>query len=117
MSLSEIVVKPVRCPKCDAEIRDGSAFCYNCGGRVAVDNVADEVPISSTSVPEETSSKPAPGLRTARDIRRRERTVDRKPKEVVWEPAAAGPDLQLILATVGIIIFTVIVVLLVLYLR
>jgi hypothetical protein len=117
MSLSETVVKPVRCPKCDAEIRDGSAFCYNCGGRVVEENAVDKVPVISPSAPEEMLSKPAPGLRTARDIRRRERTVDRKPKEVVWEPAAAGPDLQLIIATVGIIIFTVIVVLMVLYLR
>ena len=116
MSLSESVVKPVRCPKCDAEIRDGSAFCYNCGGRVD-ENVTDEVPVSSPTKPDETLSKPAPGLRTARDIRRRERTVDRKPKEVVWEPATAEPDLQLIIATMAIIVFTAIVVLMVLYLR
>jgi hypothetical protein len=117
MSLSETVVKPVRCPKCDAEIRDGSAFCYNCGGRVVDENVTDEGPISSPTRPDETLSKPAPGLRTARDIRRRERTVDRKPKKVVWEPAMAEPDLQLIIATAAIIIFTVIVILMVLYLR
>jgi hypothetical protein len=117
MSLSETVVQPVRCPKCDAEIRDGSAFCYNCGGRVVDENVTDEVPVSSPTKPDETLSKPAPGLRTARDIRRRERTVDRKPKEVVWEPAASGPDLQLIIATVAIIVFTAIVVLMVLYFR
>lgn len=117
MSLSETVIQPVRCPKCDAEIRDGSAFCYNCGGRVVDENVADEASLSSPSKPDETLSRPAPGLRTARDIRRRERTADRKPKEVVWEPATAEPDLQLIIATVAIIIFTAIVVLMVLYLR
>jgi len=115
MTLPETAVKTARCPKCDAEVRDGSVFCYNCGGRVAND---EEVapPDETPSAVAEPASKPAPGLRTARDIRRRERTVDRKPKEVVWETVNDGPDLQLIVVTAGIIVFTIVVILLVRYL-
>ena len=72
--------------------------------------------IETPSVVAEPASKPAPGLRTARDIRRRERTADRKPKQVVWEAVNDGPDLQLIIVTAGIIVFTIVVILLVRYL-
>ena len=127
MSLSESAVKTARCPKCDAEVRDGSLFCYNCGGRVdgeagseaAIDSqpAANERPVEISPVVVQPSTKPAPGLRSARDIRRRERPSDRKPREVVWEASSAEPDLQLIILTAAIIVFTIVVVLMVLYVR
>jgi hypothetical protein len=117
MSLSESAVKTARCQKCDADVRDGSVFCYNCGGRV-VGDAAENIASSDSSIAAiGTATKPAPGLLSARDIRRRERTFDRKPKKVVWEAANDAPDLQLIILTVGVIVFTTVVVLLVLYLR
>ena len=114
MSLRETAVQTGRCAKCDAEIRDGSVFCYNCGGRVADDG--GEQGIEASKPAETTASKPAPGLRTAREIRRRERGVDRKPREVIWEAAVSGLELQLIIVTVGIIVFTVVVIVLIRYL-
>ena len=116
MSSTGEVATATRCPKCDAEVRDGSLFCYNCGGRVIADTGVETVEKPAAGVTE-SGMKPAPGLRTARDIRRRERAVDRRPREVVWEAVEAGPDLQLIAVTAGIIIFTVVVVLLVLYIK
>lgn len=116
MSLSDQVVSTARCPKCDVEIRDGSLFCYNCGGRVAGDD-GREPPVEASGAFVEPVTKPAPGLRTARDIRRRERTFDRKPKQVVWEPSAVTPDLQLIVVTAGVIVFTVVVILMIIYWR
>jgi len=115
MSLPETAVHTARCPKCDAEVRDGSVFCYNCGGRVVGDDGIDQT-IGTPPVAGASASKPAPGLRSARDIRRRERISDRKPREVVWEAVNGGPDLQLIIATASIIVFTVLVILLVRYL-
>jgi uncharacterized Zn finger protein (UPF0148 family) len=103
----------VECPKCGAEVRDGSVFCYNCGGRVA----GDEIIADSSSVPVKRKTTPAPGLRSARDLRRRERTIDRKPTTIVWEPVAEGPDHALIVATVLVIAFTIVVIGLVFYLR
>jgi len=104
----------VECPKCGAEVRDGSVFCYNCGGRVADDDVIAD----SSSVPIERKTSPAPGLRSARDLRRREqRTFDRKPTTIVWEPVAEGPDHALIVATILVIAFTIVVIGLVFYLR
>jgi len=114
MSIPETAVKTARCPKCDFEVRDGSVFCYNCGGRVGEDGA--EQPVDAPGIVDESSSKPAPGLRTARDIRRRERNIDRKPKEVVWEALETGPDSQLIIVTACIIVFTVVVILLIRYL-
>jgi hypothetical protein len=117
MSLPETAIKATRCPKCDAEVRDGSAFCYNCGGRVIEGDGLETSVETSDVVADESAGKPAPGLRSARDIRRRERSVDRKPREVVWEPAVDKPDWHLIIVTAGIIVFTIVVVLLVVYSR
>ena len=113
---SRDVATATRCPKCEAEIRDGSLFCYNCGDRVAESN-GSEPPAAPASAAEERSTKPAPGLRTARDIRRRERPSGRTPRVVVWESTDTGPELQLIIVTAGVIVFTIIVVLLILYIK
>lgn len=116
MSSTEEVINPVRCPKCDAEVRDGSLFCYNCGSRISENDsveTADETPVA----PAEPVTRPAPGLRSARDIKRRERGGGRKPKEVVWEPVSGFPEIQLVIVTVVIIVFTVGVILMALYLH
>lgn len=67
--------------------------------------------------PEEKITQPAPGLKSAGDLRRRERVFDRAPRRIKWEPAAEGSDFQLIIVTGAIVIFTVIVVALAFYLR
>jgi uncharacterized Zn finger protein (UPF0148 family) len=120
MSSGEKIATVDTCPKCNADIRDGSVFCYNCGGRVT-DEGEDQAPAESLAETAQQDdvkpvTKPAPGLRTARDIRRRERTFERKPKEITWEVAASGPDMQLLIITGAIALFTVVVVLLILYL-
>ena len=106
-SLTEAAV----CQKCKADVRPGSAFCYNCGGRVAEDE-----PEAAAAAPQPEARQPAPGLRTARDIRRREKTFERKPREVSWEPAA-GSDIQLIIFAAAVLAFTIVVIGLALYLK
>jgi hypothetical protein len=116
MSTKEEMITSTRCPKCNADVRDGSVFCYNCGGRVTSDD-GTESSTEASSATTEPVTTPAPGLRTARDIRRRERTFQRKPREVVWEPSSGVPDIQLIVVTAIVIVFTIAVILMALYLR
>ena len=118
--MAETSTETVTCPKCEADVRPGSAFCYNCGGRVADDEPPTpeqraEAEIAEP-VPEAKPTQPAPGLRTARDIRRRERTFERKPRQVSWEPAA-GSDIQLIVIAAAVLVFTIVVIGLALYLK
>jgi predicted amidophosphoribosyltransferase len=110
MSTSDITVESSTCPKCGAEIRVDSQFCYNCGGRLDKTH-------SNGNLPAEFQMKPAPGLRTARDVKRRERTFQRKVKEVVWEPAAEGETTPLLIVTAIVSIFTILVIVFVFYFR
>ena len=113
--MSKTVTEKSTCPKCEAEIRPESAFCYNCGGRVTTDETAE--PVAEGQKIEERETQPAPGMRSARDIRRRERVFDRGPRKVKWEPQAEKLDIQLIITTVVILAFSAIVIVLALYLR
>jgi hypothetical protein len=118
MSAPDAEVKTLECAKCGADVRPDSQFCYNCGGPVAAE---DAMPENGTppKVDEkiERSTLPAPGLRSARDIRR-ERSFKRKPREIVWEPIAdSGREGILLLITGAIVLFTVIVIFLAFYLH
>jgi hypothetical protein len=117
MSLSETVVEKTECPKCGADIRPDSQFCYNCGGQIE----AELEPATSSNGDEWVTDplaekRPAPGLKTAREIKRRERVFQRRVKEVAWEPADIEPNVQLIIVTVIAVVFTLAVVMIALYL-
>jgi hypothetical protein len=115
--MAETLAETVTCPKCKADVRPGSAFCYNCGGRVSDEPEVPEIkPVTELAEPEAIQTQPAPGLRTARDIRRRERTFERKPRTISWEPAS-GSDIQLIVITAAVLVFTIVVIGLALYLK
>ena len=118
MSLSETVLEKVECPKCGADIRPDTQFCYNCGGQVveAIENKTHSANRERISESND-EKRPAPGLRSAREIKRRERIFERRTKEVVWEPVLTTPNTQLIVVAVIIILFTVAVIILAFYLR
>ena len=118
MSLSETVVEKTECPKCGADVRPDTQFCYNCGGPVAVE-IKNDAPsaygeATSATVDEKV---PAPGLRSAREIKRRERVFERRTKEVVWEPVLTTPNTQLIVVAAIVVVFTIAVIILAFYLR
>ena len=118
MSLSETAVEKTECPKCGADIRPDTQFCYNCGGSVAKEIVNEISPTNGAAISKTDDEKrPAPGLRSAREIKRRERVFERRTKEVVWEPVLTTPNTQLIVVAVIIILFTVAVIILAFYLR
>jgi hypothetical protein len=119
MTGPDTVVKTLQCPKCGADVRPDTQFCYNCGGSIE----AEETPTNNGSgtsarqpVLENTLTKPAPGLRSAREIRRKENVSDRKPKRVVWEPVERTPDVQLLIVAAAVVAFTILVILLAFYL-
>jgi len=120
MTTAETSLKGSVCPKCAANIRPGSVFCYNCGGRVEADEPKHEIGSNSEAVQpvaKESVKAPAPGLRSAADLRRRRRTAGINPKRISWEPVDHAADRQLIVVTVIVLIFTVVVVALAFYLR
>src|SRR4051812_49059205 len=116
MSLSETVVEKVECPKCGADVRPDTQFCYNCGGPVAKE-IVNDVPSTNGGAISKTDDekRPAPGLRSAREIKRRERVFERRTKEVVWEPVLTTPNTQLIVVAMIVILFTVAVIILAFY--
>jgi hypothetical protein len=93
-------------------------FCYNCGGPIAAVPIAaaesDEDPVDPRPI--ERATRPAPGMRSAREIRR-ERVFERKPKEFVWEPNESSSETLLIVVTLAIVVFTITVIVLAFYLR
>ena len=120
MSLPETVTTSV-CPKCGADVRAGSLFCYNCGGRVADETESVEPkPAADDGDPiaqYEKRTRPAPGLRPARDLGRRDRVFRREPKRVVWEPTTESADTLLIGVAAFLLVFTIVVIILVFSLR
>jgi zinc-ribbon domain len=115
MTTANTISETTACPKCGADVRPGSLFCYNCGGRVKKEVSA--LVENERPKPKENVTQPAPGLRSAKDLRRRERVFDRAPRRIKWEPVEETSDVQLIVVTAAIVIFTVIVIALAFYLR
>ena len=118
MSLSETVVEKTECPKCGADVRPDTQFCYNCGGPISKQTLNEISSTNGAAISETNDEKrPAPGLRSAREIKRRERVFERRTKEVVWEPVLTTPNAQLIVVAAVVILFTVVVIILAFYLR
>lgn len=109
------------CSKCGSEIRAGSLFCYNCGGRVGGEDSssAGVSPKSKDSYadPGQKAMRPAPGMRSAADLRRHTGVLDRKPKRIAVEPITESSDMQLLVVTVVILLFTIVVIVAAFYLR
>lgn len=86
------------CEACGAEIRDGSQFCYNCGGPVTEEAVRmsqASVQVSDAWLKEDLVA--AGGLETTKldrtKIDEAEQAIDR-PTEPVGEPVSSEPELQ-----------------------
>jgi hypothetical protein len=75
------------CDICGADVREGSLFCYNCGG--SLKQVAMEKPERLPEPVPAPSPRPnGSGKPVAVEQRppRRKRNIDRGPVQVVWEP-------------------------------
>jgi len=138
--MPEVLVDGQTCGACGADARPESLYCHNCGEEIndlrgAVgpiqrpDLEADEKPIQMPNIPSKDSgpvvqkvdAEPvtqANGqqLESAASLRRRTRVMERKPVEVVWEPAD-GPNILLIASTILLVLFSLLVIVWALYYR
>ena len=106
--MPEAVAEKVGCGKCGAEVREGTTFCYKCGGRVAPDaDIAGEANGSNAVLKPESkaaldelveklkgeppSTGPQEKLAKAADERKKARVTQRKTRDFVWEPRTDMP--------------------------
>jgi hypothetical protein len=118
MSSPDIAATTLGCPKCGADVRADSQFCYNCGGPLSGGKAVSENGSNpAVSEPVESPTMPAPGLRSAKEIRR-QKTFSRKRREIVWEPiSGSGREAQLLIITAAVAAFTIVVIFLAFYLH
>lgn len=127
--MNETVVEKPFCAACGADVRAGSLFCYNCGSAVAeaeAENLPAESEVSGEATPARTNGagrakEILPGARgsmvTAAGLRRRPKSRQIKPKEIVWEPREDGTDGLFIAAAIGLLIFAIAAVVVALYFK
>lgn len=103
-------VKTPVCDICGVETREGSDFCYNCGGSLKQTAPAAKVPDAPAVVPPTNGSAKADANEQPRGARRR-KNPPRGPVEIVWEPRS-GISIgyivgSIILFTIAILLFAV----------
>lgn len=107
--MSETLTETRICDICGAEVRDGSLYCYNCGGSVAKGS-----PMTAEAAVADQADRTSPELRaggngTSKTVERRERPKRRvsssSEKQIIWEPKT-GLSFGMI---VGTLIFVLIV--------
>lgn len=100
--MPETAVETPICDICGAEVRQGSQFCYNCGGSLTKTEVKaaepEKVPASST--PTNGAKEVAAERRSAR----RRRAANREPVEIVWEPETGVSAIYIAASAVLIIV-------------
>ncbi len=84
--MPETAVKQPICDICGAEVRDGSLYCYNCGGSVSQAGVDDAVETRADGNGLPAKAYPDPPSRSDRQSSRRRRSTRGRSNEVVWEP-------------------------------
>jgi hypothetical protein len=141
--MPEVLVDERTCAACGVGVRPESQYCYNCGEEIDGEVSGADRPIerpdlaaetekpilmptfeSKDSAPVSRVSNTADGakekanepLEPASSLRRRTRVMERKPLEIVWEPAG-GPNVVLIISTILLVIFAAVVITLALYYR
>ena len=124
--MAEAVVEKEPCVKCGAEVREGTTFCYACGGRVTPDR--DEDPRTDTDInanarealddlarklndDDAAVQKNDQGDRIAKAAaeRKKARVSQKRGRDFVWQPRFDVP-ISLLIAVVLIVIGAVIAV-------
>jgi hypothetical protein len=73
----------IACSECGAEVREGSDFCYNCGGKLAIvtGKIGETEPLKDNGF-----RAVAPGaVSKGRERRRRPKPVFNEPIQVRWQ--------------------------------
>lgn len=100
--MPKAILQQVVCEKCGFDVRENTAFCYNCGSTVALsetvlepepENPKPKVDAATQAALDDLAEKfridedPGDKLSKAATERRKARFNQRKPKELMWEPA------------------------------
>lgn len=122
--MPKTAVEEAVCDICGVEVRDGSLFCYNCGGSVSIlESIAPD-PIPAPSEPiiargdrQANGSTYDPAKRRAdRSGNRKVRAANRQPIEVVWEPTT-GFSWPFVITSLVFVLISVAVILAAFYVR
>lgn len=114
--MPDSAVKQLICDICGAEVRDGSLYCYNCGGSVSqagvyslVEPRAEDNGLSAKAYPDSPS-------RSDRQSSRRRRSTRGRSNEVVWEPKT-GISIGFIVGSLIFVLIAVVLLLIANYLK
>jgi hypothetical protein len=120
--MPKTAVQTAVCDICGAEVRDGSVFCYNCGGTLTKAQEPDPIPPPAEpilAVTEPVSNGSATKTEEGpikRSDRRKVRASNREPAEIVWEPRQ-GISWTFVIASVLFVIIALAVVIAAVYVR
>lgn len=124
--MPKTAVETAVCDICGAEVRNGSVFCYNCGGSLAKPEVVE--PIRPPAEPIIAVAEPATnGLASKADAdpvkggveraeRRKVRASNREPAEIVWAQRE-GVSWAFVIASVVFVLIALAVVIAAIYLQ
>jgi uncharacterized Zn finger protein (UPF0148 family) len=105
--MAEVVVEKAVCEKCGMDVRDGTAFCYNCGAAVGSVPEASVVEPAEPETPDEKLSRAAAERKKARVGLRRATT------EYTWE--GTDDTRWVLLSGVAVTVIVMIIVLLMVF--
>lgn len=126
--MPKTAVETAVCDICGAVVRDGSLFCYNCGGSLSKTAASDaapkgastDAPVAEVSRPVVNGRPPSTEVSAKRRSERREqrpvRASNRQPTEIVWEPRQ-GMSWPFIIASVVFAVLALVMVIAAFYLR
>lgn len=122
--MPKTAVQTAVCDICGAEVREGSVFCYNCGGSLAKGEEPDPIPPPAEPMilaepvtnGRATHGEDPTKRRAERSDRRRVRASNREPAEIVWEPRE-GVSWAFVVTSLVFIIIALAVVIAAFYLR
>ncbi len=111
--MSEVAVEIPTCETCGADIRGDSLFCYSCGSSLSP---TAEPAVDATVEKPEAEIEKRPPLTSAASLRRKRRTVSRRPVQISWEPPDGSPT-AFFVAAIALTIGAAILLVLAMYLR
>ncbi|MEO5860063.1 MAG: zinc ribbon domain-containing protein [Pyrinomonadaceae bacterium] len=124
--MPKTAVNTAVCDICGAEVRDGSVFCFNCGGSLT--NLDEPEPIPPPAEPIVARDEPPsngavtkheqepPKRKADRSDRRKVRALNREPAEIVWE-TRDGVSWAFVIASVIFVIIAFAIVFAAIYVR
>ena len=114
--MPKTAVQTPACDICGADVREGSLFCYNCGGSLKQAAIEKpEIPPPAAPVPAATNGSGAKKPEDRAAARRR-RNVERGPVEVIWEPRE-GISVPFVIAGIFLLVIALVLFVIAMWLK